>query len=225
MTAELDLTSFRFVDSHMHHWDPANTEWYPHLDPDFDLADLGIAGAEGMRRRYLVDEYLTEAGPWQLDKYVHVNATGGPKAYLAEAEWLAGLGGHLTGVIGTVDLEQDPAEVLAELKAQAEHPLFRGIRNMHIPDHRSPAFDAALGFLSERGLVYDFLVHPATMAEGPGRSSSRRTPRVHVISRWLCWRPRSSRRPIRSTASPTSCTAMTPRSSVRSTGTSTACRS
>jgi L-fuconolactonase len=185
MTTELDLTSFRFVDSHMHHWDPANTQWYPFLDPDFDLAELGIPGAEAMRRRFLVEDYLAEAGPWQLDKYVHVNATGGPKAYLDEAEWLAGLGGRLAGVIGTVDLEQDTGDVLADLKAQAEHPLFRGIRNMQIPDFRAPAFDAALGFLAEGGFVYDFLVHPATMADAV--EVIHRHPDLDVVVEHVGW--------------------------------------
>lgn len=185
MTSGPDLAAFRFVDSHMHHWDPANLDWYPFLSPEFDLADLGIPGAEAMRRRFLAQDYLAEAGPWQLDKYVHVNATGGPKAYLDEAEWLAGLGGPLAGVIGTVDLEQDIAGVLADLKDQARHPLFRGIRNMQIPDLRSPVFDAALGWLAEQGFVYDFLVHPATMSESA--AAIRRHPDLVVVIEHVGW--------------------------------------
>lgn len=185
MTAEPDLGSFRLVDPHVHHWDPANTEWYPFLSPDFDLADLSIAGAEAMRRRYFVGEYLADAAPWKLDKYVHVNATGGPKSYLGEAEWLAGLGGPLAGVIGTVDLEQEPGEVVADLEAQAEFPLFRGIRNMVIPDFRSPSFDAALRFLSDQGLVYDFLVHPATMAAAV--EVIQRHPALEIVVEHVGW--------------------------------------
>ena len=155
----------RLVDAHVHHWDPANLRWYPHLAPDFDVSALGVTEADGMKRRYLLDEYLADATPWNLDKYVHVNATSGPKAYLAEAEWLAGLGGPLAAVIGTVDLEQEPAAALADLTAQAGSPLFRGIRTMHIPDYDSPTLEATLRFLAERGLVYDFVVHPASMPE------------------------------------------------------------
>ena len=185
LSSEPDLGSFRFVDSHMHHWDPSNTDWYPFLNPDFDLADLGIAGAEDMRRRFLAEDYLAEAAPWKLDKYVHVNATGGPKAYLDEARWLAGLGGRLAAVIGTVDLEQSPAEVVADLEAQAGHPLFRGIRNMVIPDFGSAPFDAALSWLAERGFVYDFLVHPATMAAA--EEVIRRHGELRVVIEHVGW--------------------------------------
>lgn len=185
MTAELDLGAFRLVDPHVHHWDPVNTEWYPFLSPDFDLADLAIAGAESMRRRYLVEDYLADAAPWNLDKYVHVNATGGEKAYLGEAEWLAGLGGRLAGVIGTVELEQDPGAVVADLERQAEYPLFRGIRNMVIPDFGSASFDAGLRFLSEHGLVYDFLVHPSTMTAAV--EVIRRHPDLEVVVEHVGW--------------------------------------
>ncbi|HWD05842.1 MAG TPA: amidohydrolase family protein [Kribbella sp.] len=155
--------SLRFVDSHVHHWDPANLDWFPHLAPEFDVSALGVEGAEGMKRRYNQPEYLADATRWGLDKYVHVSATSGPKKYLDETAFLAGLGGPLAGLVGTVDLDGDPSQVVAELAGQAEQPLFKGIRNMHIPDWDAPAFHAVLDELQSRGLVYDLVVHPDTM--------------------------------------------------------------
>jgi predicted TIM-barrel fold metal-dependent hydrolase len=135
------------------------------LSPDFDLSELGVGGADAMKRRYLQDEYLADASPWNLQSYVHVSCTSGAKAHLAEADWLSGLGGPLGAIVGTVDLKEDPAVVEADLANQAEHALFRGIRNMHVPDRRSSSFTRALGFLAERGMVYDLVVHPPDMAE------------------------------------------------------------
>lgn len=155
--------SLRFVDSHVHHWDPANLDWYPHLAPDFDVSALGVDGAEGMKRRYNQPEYVADATRWGLDKYVHVSATSGPKKYLDETEYLAGLGGPLAGLIGTVDLDGDTDEVVADLARQAKQPLFKGIRHMHIPDWGAPDFHAVLAELQDRGLVYDLVVHPDTM--------------------------------------------------------------
>jgi predicted TIM-barrel fold metal-dependent hydrolase len=159
----VDRGSLRFVDAHVHHWDPGNLEWYPHLAPDFDVSALGVAGADAMKRRYLRDEYLADASQWNLGKYVHVNATSGPKAYLEEARWLAELERPLAGVMGTVDLDKDPGVVLDELTAQAASSLFRGIRNMHVPDLEGQVFAQTLAFLEGRGLVYDLVVHPDTM--------------------------------------------------------------
>ena len=153
---------------------------YPGIRSDSDMPTFGYD-----HKPWTHENSIAEAGPWQLDKYVHVNATGGPKAYLDEAEWLAGLGGPLAGVIGTVDLQQDIAGVLADLKDQARHPLFRGIRNMQIPDLRSPVFDAALGWLAEQGFVYDFLVHPATMSESA--AAIRRHPDLVVVIEHVGW--------------------------------------
>jgi predicted TIM-barrel fold metal-dependent hydrolase len=181
----LERRPSRFVDAHVHHWDPANTAWYPHLAPDFDLSALGVAGADRMKRRYQVEEYLADTKPWGLEKYVHVNATPAPKAYLDEGHWVVGLGGPVAAVVGTVDLELPCDEVLADLAAQAELPQFRGIRNMHIPDPDGPVFRAALEFLRDRSLVYDFVVHPETMAGAA--AVLRRIPDLDVVVEHTGW--------------------------------------
>lgn len=175
----------RFVDAHVHHWDPANTAWYPHLAPDFDLSGLGVAGADRMKRRYQVQEYLADVEPWGIDKYVHVNATPAPKAYLEEGAWVVGLGGPVAAIIGTVDLEQDRDEVIKDLERQAELPQFRGIRNMHIPDPAAPAFTEVLEFLRDRDLVYDYVVHPDTMADAA--EAIRRVPGLRVVVEHTGW--------------------------------------
>jgi L-fuconolactonase len=183
MTA--DRPGLRFVDAHVHHWDPANTDWYPHLAPDFDLSALGVAGADRMKRRYQVEEYLADVRPWGIDKYVHINATPAPKAYLDEGRWVVGLGGPVAAIIGTVDLEQDRDEVIKDLERQAELPQFRGIRNMHIPDLTAPVFIEVLAFLRDRNLVYDFVVHPDTMTGAA--AAIRAVPGLRVVVEHTGW--------------------------------------
>jgi predicted TIM-barrel fold metal-dependent hydrolase len=183
MTVERE--GLRFVDAHVHHWDPANTEWYPHLAPDFDLAAVGVAGADRMKRRYLLEDYLADVQPWGIDKYVHVNATPAPKAYLEEGHWVVGLGGPVAAVVGTVDLEQDREEVIKDLQRQAELAQFRGIRNMHIPDPADPLFGEVLEFLRDRELVYDFVVHPETMTDAA--RAVRRVPGLSVVVEHTGW--------------------------------------
>jgi predicted TIM-barrel fold metal-dependent hydrolase len=177
--------SLRFVDAHVHHWDPANLDWYPHLAPDFDVSALGVEGADGMKRRYNQPEYVADASSWGLQKYVHVNATSGPKAYFDETEWLAGLGGPLAGLIGTLDLHGDPDEVVADLTRQAGQPLFKGIRNVEIPDWDGAPFQAVLAELQRRGLVYDLVVHPDTMDQAVSLLS--RYPDLTVVVEHAGW--------------------------------------
>jgi predicted TIM-barrel fold metal-dependent hydrolase len=180
-----DRAHLRFVDAHVHHWDPANTAWYPHLAPDFDLSALGVAGADRMKRRYQVEEYLADVRPWGLDKYVHVNATPAPKAYLDEGHWVVGLGGPVAAIVGTVDLEQDRDEVIKDLEQQAELTQFRGIRNMHIPDPEGAVFIEVLEFLRDRDLVYDYVVHPDTMPAAA--AAIRRVPGLNVVIEHTGW--------------------------------------
>lgn len=180
-----DRSNLRFVDAHVHHWDPANAAWYPHLAPDFDLSALGVAGADRMKRRYQVEEYLADFKSWGIDKYVHVNATPAPKAYLDEGLWVVGLGGPVAAIVGTVDLEQDRDEVIRDLERQAELPQFRGIRNMRIPDPAGPLFHEVLQFLADRDLVYDYVVHPDTMADAA--AAIRRVPDLRVVVEHTGW--------------------------------------
>jgi predicted TIM-barrel fold metal-dependent hydrolase len=159
----------RLVDAHVHHWDPANLVWYPHLAADFDLSRLGLSrSAEPMKRKYLQAEYLRDARPCRLDKYVHVNATGGPRAYLGENDWLTALNaasGYPTALIGKVDLDQDAPTVMADLERQARSDLFRGIRIMQVPDPSAALYRHVLRFLEENSYVYDLVVHPSVMQD------------------------------------------------------------
>jgi predicted TIM-barrel fold metal-dependent hydrolase len=141
-----------------------------------------------MKRRYLQAEYLSDAQPCGLDKYVHVNATGGPRAYLAESEWLSELNavsGYPTALIGKVDLDGEPSTVMADLESQAGSPLFRGIRIMRVPDGSSALYRDVLRFLEENSFVYDLVVHPAGMKEAADLMAS--FPGLSVVVEHTGW--------------------------------------
>lgn len=158
----------RTVDAHVHHWDPARTEWYPFLATDDALRDLGMANVSAMRRLYDQDIYFGEAATWNVEKYVHVSAAVGGSAYLAETaerQEEADRTGHPDAIIGTLDAHQPLTEMLAHLDAQVKAPKFRGIRFAEGLDHGSETGRSILTALTERDLVYDLVVHPDSMRE------------------------------------------------------------
>lgn len=155
-----------FFDAHVHHWDPANLQWYPHLAPDADLSDIGLGDIAGMRRLFDQQTYLAEARPWQVTGYVHVSAAGGPGTHLDETDALAALAertGSPQAIVGTVDVTGGVAGVAAELDRQLTAPGFRGIRILAGVEYDTPRAVELLRLVAERGLVYDLVVHPETM--------------------------------------------------------------
>jgi L-fuconolactonase len=157
---------FEFFDAHVHHWDPGDLARYPHLAPDADLSGLGLGDVSGMRRLFDQEVYRAEARPWAIAGYVHVSAATGPGAHLAETASLADLAAR-TGapqvIVGTVDVSGETSAIAAELDRQTGATGFRGIRILDGLTYDTPRAAEVLGLLAERGLVYDLVVHPATM--------------------------------------------------------------
>jgi L-fuconolactonase len=156
----------RFFDAHVHFWDPACRRWYPFLAPDA-VSKAGLGTATGMKRRYDPATYRTDAASVELDGVVHVTATRGAGNYLAETDHLAELHraeGLPTALVGGFDPAASLAEIEAELDAQAQVPLFAGVRTMEPLDYSAASTDALLGLVAERGLVFDVVTHPDEMA-------------------------------------------------------------
>jgi L-fuconolactonase len=162
-----ELEPVPFLDAHVHHWDPANLEWYPHLSPDADLSGMGMGDVSGMQRLFVQETYLAEVAPWPVEGYVHVSAATGPGMHLPETEQLAALAaatGSPQAIIGTVDPAGSVAAIAAELDRQvAAGAVFRGIRILDGLEYDTPRAAQVLGLLAERGLVYDLVVHPDGM--------------------------------------------------------------
>ncbi|WP_055750380.1 amidohydrolase [Frankia sp. AvcI1] len=155
----------RVVDAHVHHWDPARTDWYPFLAAaDTSLAAVGMPAADRMRRPFDQPTYLAEAGHWNVEAYVHVTAA--PEHFVGETAEIARLAkatGQPQAIIGGVDGRDGAAGIVAQLDAQAGAPGFRGVRASAGLDLDTDTGHTLLGALQDRGLVYDLVVHPDGM--------------------------------------------------------------
>jgi predicted TIM-barrel fold metal-dependent hydrolase len=163
MPAKID----RVVDAHVHHWDPRRTEWYPFLASDDALKEIGIDDVSPMRRYFDQETYLQEAGPWTVEKYVHVTAASTPNFVTETAELSeeATRTGHPDAIIGGIDPELSRPEIEQHLERQAGSPYFCGVRASAGMDHSSATARGILSVLQERDLIYDLVVHPPAMEE------------------------------------------------------------
>ncbi|UYY79534.1 amidohydrolase family protein [Sphingomonas sp. R1] len=195
-----------FVDAHVHLWDLDRIS-YPWLTPPF--ADDGPNGSvEPIARTYLLDDYLADAGGWDVRGIVHVDAGAAPDAALAETEWLqamADVRGMPNAIIAFAALDDPSADVL--LAAHAANPAVRGIRhivNWHPDPQRSytprdvtqdEAWARGFARLGTYGLSFDLQAYPGQF-EGLARLIARH-PEVQVIvnhtgmavpGEWETWR-------------------------------------
>ena len=168
-----------FVDAHVHLWDLDRIS-YPWLTPPF-FDDGPNGSVESIAKTYLLDDYLADAGNWNVAGMVHIDAGADPAAALDETRWLQQMTderGMPNGIVGFAALDDPNIEPL--LEAQAAHPNVRGIRhivNWH-PDPRrtytprdvtgDEAWQRGFAFLGKYGLSFDLQCYPgqfATMAD------------------------------------------------------------
>lgn len=160
-----------FIDAHVHLWDLDRIA-YPWLTPPF--ADDGPNGSvEPIAKTYLLDDYMADAGGWDVRGIVHVDAGADASAALAETEWLQGLAdarGMPNAIIAFAALD-DPA-IEASLDAHAAHHAVRGIRhivNWHPDPRRSytprdvtqdEAWARGFALLGKYQLSFDLQAYP-----------------------------------------------------------------
>ncbi|MEV4932534.1 amidohydrolase family protein [Sphingobium sp. LSP13-1-1.1] len=169
------MDAIPFVDAHVHLWDLAHIR-YPWLLPPFD--DAGPNGStEAIAKNYLIDDYLADAGRWNVVGCVHIDAGAVPDQALDETRWLEGLAaaqGMPNGIVAFAALQDDGID--AVLEAHAAHPHVRGIRqivNWHVNPMRTynPS-DVTLdddwwrgfGRLGRHGLSFDLQCYAPQMA-------------------------------------------------------------
>ena len=142
----------RVVDAHVHLWDPAHKDWYPHLSRNRPGANMSR-----QRRLYDQDAYFADARNWNVVKYVHVAAAVSPfmAAETVEREEWRLARGHPDAIIGGLDPTQSTADNLRLLDQQFEaSQCFRGLRVMGEGGVPGPEI---LRALDERGLVLDVM--------------------------------------------------------------------
>ena len=165
---------FPIVDAHVHLWDLERIR-YPWLTPPF--ADDGPNGSvEPIARTYLLDDYLADAGAWEIGKLVHVDAGAVPEAALDETRWLQAMAnerGRPDAIVAYAPLNDPEVERL--LEAHAAHPNVRGIRqilNWHVDPRKTysahdllqdPAFERGYARLATHDLSFDCQIYPSQM--------------------------------------------------------------
>jgi len=114
-----------------------------------------------IRRDFLPDDLAPALAAARLDGTVAVQA----RQSLAETDWLLELSRSaplIKGVVGWVPLAAEGARIGARLDRYAAQTRFKGVRHVlqAEPDayFADPGFNAALGEVARRGLVYDLLV-------------------------------------------------------------------
>lgn len=163
----------RLVDAHHHLWD-LGVGSYPWLQRPPDETETGSADV-GLRRNYLVADFLEDAAGLPLLGSVHVEAAADPRDPLAETRWLqetADVDGFPTAIVAHAFLERD--DVSEQLAAHATAPALRGIRQMLDLDPwtgestetallTDPAWLEGLRRLGPLGLVFDLQVLPSQL--------------------------------------------------------------
>ena len=147
----------RLVDPHVPLWDPARTDWYPHLSSP---SRLGLGDASKVARRFDEPTYFTESKRWNVVKYVHVAAV--VPAVLtqetAELQAHAERTGHPDAIIGGIDPLLPIDRIAAQLDVQSAAGRFRGVRPLGLIDGAVPDREV-LAQLRDRGLILELMAH------------------------------------------------------------------
>lgn len=150
------------IDAHVHLWEPRTRDWYPALHTFADGA-----GAPVLLEDHRLADHVAALAPMHVAGLVHVSATTAPHAYLDEATWLEtqAEGAPPLVTIGTVDPALDAATRRAHLDEQAARSRFRGIRVFGGLDPESATTREILGWLRDRGLVFDLVADPRSLPD------------------------------------------------------------
>lgn len=179
-----------FVDPHVHLWD-LNHVRYPWLAPPFS-DDNPNGSVEPIAKDYGLDDYLADAGNWDVRGIVHIDAGAHPDDALKETDWLQAMAdarGMPNTIIGFANLNNPNVETL--LAAHAERSNFRGIRhivNWHADPKRTysaedatldPAWADGYKLLGKYAMSFDLQAYPGQFPHIAGIIA--RHPEIPVI--------------------------------------------
>lgn len=142
------------IDPHVHHWRPTSNPWYPGLK-DGALSAVGTD--------YVAEHYRVDSEAFDVAAIVHVSAATAPRAMLDEVRWIDAMArstGWPAATIGAIEVDQPWQTIEADLDAQAQSPLFRGIRVLYGLDPDSDVATRLVRRLAAHGYVFDQVSHP-----------------------------------------------------------------
>jgi predicted TIM-barrel fold metal-dependent hydrolase len=144
----------RIVDTHVHLWDPAHTDWYPYLA---GRMDIGMGDTSAMARRFDRSIYRAETEGWNVEKLVNVAAATGRHS-LAETLEMEERG-EAEALVGGLWPAGSVADDIAGIDHQMAATRLRGVRPMG--PHKGPLPEAeVLRALVERDLLFEILARP-----------------------------------------------------------------
>lgn len=116
------------IDAHQHFWQPESNN-YPWLTKDC-LIPFRYGDYSSIKRRYLPDNYLTDAGRHKIVASVYMEAEWRPDQPLAETRYIHQIASQYhypNAMIAQAWLNQP--DIASMLAAQAAWPLVRGVRH------------------------------------------------------------------------------------------------
>jgi predicted TIM-barrel fold metal-dependent hydrolase len=148
----------RIVDTHVHLWDPARTDWYPYLS---GKRELNMGDVSTMSRRFDAATYFAESAGWNVEKIINVAAATGWNSIdeTLELDRSAHIQGQPDAIVGGLPPTDSVAETIAALDKQLTAPRFRGVRPMGAAEGPLPPIEV-LRALEERDLLVEVMVHP-----------------------------------------------------------------
>jgi predicted TIM-barrel fold metal-dependent hydrolase len=162
------------IDAHHHIWRKVDVPWLqgPTVPRIFGPYDA-------IKRDYPIGEYLQDIAGTDIAKSIYVQANWPKDRALSEVAWVqsvADASGWPHGIVGFVDLLEESAADL--LRAQARHPLMRGIRQqLHWHENplyrfakpgvmNEPLFRRNLALLQDYGWLFELQIFAGQMADG-----------------------------------------------------------
>jgi predicted TIM-barrel fold metal-dependent hydrolase len=162
------------IDAHHHIWRKVDVPWLqgPTVPRIFGPYDA-------IKRDYPIGEYLQDIAGTDVAKSIYVQANWPKDRALSEVAWVqsvADASGWPHGIVGFVDLLEESAADL--LRAQARHPLMRGIRQqLHWHENplyrfakpgvmNEPLFRRNLALLQDYGWLFELQIFAGQMADG-----------------------------------------------------------
>ena len=141
----------RIVDTHVHFWDPARTDWYPYLS---GRQQLNMGDTSGMNRLFDVPTYRAESSGWNVEKLVNVAAATGMHSIDETLELDQREG--VDGIVGGLPPTESVTEAIGLIDTQMQAARFRGVRPMGQFKEPLPAAEV-LRALGERNLVFELM--------------------------------------------------------------------
>ncbi|WP_438392140.1 amidohydrolase family protein [Caballeronia sp. DA-9] len=164
------------VDPHIHLWD-LKTHHYPWLaNPGKSF----VGDARELKHDYLINDFLSETGPVQVLKIVHVDANHDPDDPVEETRWLQEIAdnegrGMPDAIVAGADLSAKNADEI--LAAHAAFRNTRGIRQI-LNVHSNPLYNYVrrhfmrdaqwrknFGLLKHYSMSFDLQLYPSQMHE------------------------------------------------------------